>query len=190
MKEIKYYKNRPYLRYGIESLEVEETNLVFEGGFAIAEATMSGTDMQFQPFTYTCTGIITEGYHEAFDDIGQSRYLMFVPNNKQIVRCGKNDFIVKVACENGESTTYEYKHIRVIDGIPTLMNKDIGGCTKTEDGNIITSNGLYNPIKGEFLSSTHSYKSELKICKEYCNMLQKVLWMQLNERQDKASLGH
>jgi len=139
MKEIKL-NGCSYLRGGIvEMAKVDETKLEFRNGVAVAEAEVKGIMVPGYPFSYTGVGLINENFREVFEDKlpdSYERNLMFFPYNKEIIRFGNNDFIVKVICCNEGSSWKEYRHIRIVNGVPVLMNDNLSCCQYTSDENL------------------------------------------------------
>lgn len=124
-----------HLRGGIvENATVDETKLEFRNGVAVAEAEVKGVRVtpSWHPFSYTCEGLINENFQEVFEDKlpdSYERNLMFLPYNEKITRFGDNDFVVNMSCYEDGSWWEEYRHIRIINGVPTLVNQ-VAPCTK------------------------------------------------------------
>jgi len=129
MKEIRL-NNIKYIRGNIKSATIDEEELKFINGVALVEATIvenrGGTDT-----TYKCFGLIDEEFNEVYADQSKiisnmERNLMFFRYNNSAERFSDDDYIVEVACRADDRTWTEYRHIRIIDGIPMLINK-LGG---------------------------------------------------------------
>lgn len=176
MKQIIYH-SRNYLGSNNLVLNVDEEQVHFINGIAAVNATVVGQNGRENE---TISGIINEAYQEVFDDKSQcawsyaGRYLMFIPYNKNILRCGENDFIVTVRQGDENHWYYAYKHIRIKDMKATLVNEDIGECFKTNDENILIIGGvsnwhnkkLYNIAKGEHIDGHYD---EISIIDGYPN---------------------
>ncbi len=156
MKEIKL-NDCSYLRDKVTKAKVDDTKLEFRNGVAIAKASIYALD-----YAYLCYGLINEDFQEMFANKLSSRYecnLMFFPYNKEILRFGDNDFIVTVDCTDGNDcrSWTEIRHIRIVDGFPTLINRLAGSCTKTTDETVAimdSSSGkaLYSIERGEVIT--------------------------------------
>lgn len=122
MKEIKL--NPTLLIQRPISAVVDETTLEFKNGVAVAEAIIKcyGTDK-----TYKCFGLIDENFCEVYGDVIDgditSQSLMFYRFNKNIVRCGDNDYIVEVSCTDYDRSWTEFRHISIENGVPIFVNK-------------------------------------------------------------------
>lgn len=147
-----------YLRGEVISAEIDDTNLDFRNGIAVVKASIATLDFYRRKGHYESWGLINESYEEEYEDKSNlfERNLMFVPFNKNIVRCGDNDFIVEVTCRDDNRIWTEYRHIRIVDGVPTLINRNIGGCQKTSLENIIiagfNNKTLYDTNEGRALT--------------------------------------
>lgn len=190
-----------YLRRTDVSAVIEEDNLDFRAGMAVAKACISGSRQE----SYECFGVIGENYKELYDDSIKGNFgernLMFLSYNRNIVRLSDNDFIVEVLCgDDGRSWT-EIRHIKVIDGVPTLVNKNLGGCIKTSfDNLIIVGSGyrgyaLYDVNKGititpYLMSIKESYSRLFEVAtKVDCDALGQTdyLFFRLNEKGELVS---
>lgn len=141
------------------SAEINDTNLDFRNGIAVAKANLTIFAPCVQGTSYECVGLVNENYEEAFAD-KNNRFalnLMFMPFNKSIIRCGDNDFIVEVSCRDDNRIWTEYRHIKVINGVPTLINRNLGGCQKTSLENIViagfNNKTLYDTNDGKKVTS-------------------------------------
>lgn len=96
---------------------------------------------------YICSGIINEEYQEVIDDEDQyekfviRRNLMLLEYNKNILRCGENDFIVTVH-QGDEYFSCVNKHIRIKNMKATIINENVGKYLKTNNENILIIRGL------------------------------------------------
>ena len=157
MKSIKLNEVN-YLRDEIISAEIDDTNLVFRNGIAVVKASITIGNFCTNKSHYVCCGLINENYEELYKDKSNlfERNLMFMPFNKSIVRCGNNDFIVEVSCRDDNRIWTEYRHIRIVDGVPTLINRNLGGCQKTSFENIVIAGyrnkTLYDTNEGRALT--------------------------------------
>ncbi len=127
MREIKL-NDVEYLRGKIISASVDEEQLEFKNGVALAKANIVA--MQYgQKKAYECYGLIDEEFHEVYGDVKQEdfkaqRNLMFLRYNLSIERFLDNDYIVKVSCGADDDRLWiEYRHIRVENGVPKIINK-------------------------------------------------------------------
>ncbi len=157
MKEIKL-NDCSYLRGRvIESVRVDETKLEFRNGVAVAEANVRGGD-RYNPFWDTWEGLINENFQEVFGDTlpdSYERNLMFLPYNKKITRFGDNDFIVNMSCYESGRQWKEYRHIRTVNGFPTLVNR-VSCCNKKVNEALMimgkNKKALYSVESGEMLT--------------------------------------
>lgn len=128
MREIKLNNNR-YLRGIINRAIVDESRLEFINGVALAEATIVKVGYGKEN-AYHCFGLIDENFQEVYSDDLRSdgeRNLMFLKYNRKAERFSDNDYVVEVPCPDGENASWiEHRHVRVVDGTPTLIN-NIGG---------------------------------------------------------------
>ena len=144
-----------YLRGKVISAEIYDTNLDFRNGIAVVKASIVTLDFYRKKGHYESWGLINENYEELYEDENNlfERNLMFMPFNENIVRCGDNDFIVEVTCRDDNRIWTEYRHIRIVDGVPTLINRNIGGCQKTSLENTIiagfNNKTLYDITEGK-----------------------------------------
>lgn len=143
-----------YLRDAVISAKIDDSDLDFRNGIAVAKANITISDFCKHESHYECWGLINESYEEVYEDKINlfERNLMFMPFNKSIVRYGDNDFIVEVSCRDDNRIWTEFRHIKVIDGVPTLVNRNLGGCQKTSLENIVIAGfrnkTLYNISEG------------------------------------------
>ncbi len=134
MKRISF-NNRSYLRNGVQRIEIEDENLKFINGLAIAKAKVHCATLEknysfYKPkvFTYFCEGLVNENYEEAFFakyENEQSKYLMFCEKNKKIVRFGTNDYIVERLEKIQGKLEKRYTHLKVIDGKIFMIKENI-----------------------------------------------------------------
>lgn len=132
MREIKL-NSVEYLRRNIISATVDEDQLEFKNGVALARAVVTSS---YHGKVYSCWGLIDEQFQEVYSDSQQEdfkaqRNLMFMEYNLGAERLLDNDYIIKVACGADNGTWIEYRHIRVVDGIPMTINK-IGKYVRTK----------------------------------------------------------
>lgn len=182
MKEISLNKVT-YLRSTITSIIVDETKLEFKNGVAVAEADVSARDLFNESYTYKCMGLIDENFHEVYADSHhgneiKERNLMFLPYNKNIIRCGDNDFIVEVYCGDDGASWTEYRHIRIVDGIPLMQNK-LNKCQITNHENLVISgytgyNRLYDVTTGEYITPVLYDIKESKVNTEVFDIVAKI----------------
>lgn len=176
MKKIIYH-NRDYLRSNNLTINVDEEQVCFINGIAAINAIVTGKNGKADGII---SGIINESYQEIFDDENQygdcdiRRNLMFLGYNKNILRCGENDFIVTVRQGNEYHWHDANKHIRIKDMKAILINKDIGEYSRTNDENILIIGGmfnrhnkkLYNITSGEYTNGSYD---EISIIDGYSN---------------------
>lgn len=172
-----------YLRNRITSITVDETNLEFKNGIAVAEAHVDAIDFWNEPYSYNCMGLIDENFHEVYNDTHhgngvKERNLMFLQYNRNIIRCGDNDFIVEVdCCDDGRSWT-EYRHVRIVDGIPILITDKLSHCQITNHENLVisgfSSKKLYDVTTGEFITPSLFDIKESKINTEVFDVVAKI----------------
>ena len=160
MKGITYH-DRKYLRNNNLVMRVDEEHVHFINGIAAVNAIVSSREDEIYKKIYS--GIINEEYQEVFDDEEEygdaNRNLMFLGYNTNILRCGEKDFIVTVQQGDEYHTCYANKHIRIEDMKETLINENIGDCSKTNDENILIIGGdfnwhdkkLYDIAKGKYI---------------------------------------
>lgn len=160
MKEVKIGKY-DHLRGKTSSVVVNDKDLTFINGLALIEGSMSfrmtvGTVMQ------KCYGVINEHYEEAFGDEYEGkagRYLMFIGQNHHGYRVGANNFIISsnIVEYDTDIMLTQHRHIRVIDGKPTVMAmfEDIKR-TFDQEIIIVNNNQLYDIEKGCFTSRVYS----------------------------------
>lgn len=149
-------------------LSVVEENVHFINGIAAVKAI--GYNNQTKK-KVECCGIINEDYMEVFSDKNTTyrnekeakRSLMFLCQNKSILRYNENDFIVT---RLRVSEFFSYKtnsHVRIENDRVILINKDIGSYIKTNNDNILitcdshnTRCRLYNISMGKYVSEIYS----------------------------------
>jgi len=175
MKEIKL-NGCSHLRGGIvETAKVDETKLEFRNGVAVAEAEVKGVRVtpSWHPFSYTCEGLINENFQEVFEDKlpdSYERNLMFLPYNEEIIRFGDNDFVVNMSCYEDGSWWEEYRHIRIINGVSTLVNQ-VASCTKKVNETLMimgnNKKALYSIERGEMLTP---YVESIRESEAYCDV--------------------
>lgn len=134
MRSISFNK-RSYLRNGAQKIEIEDENLVFQNGLAIAKAKVycNTLDNAFSSYklkscTYTCEGLINENYEEAFFAKYESepaKYFMFNEENKKITRFGTNDYIIEHLRKIQGKLEKRYTHLKVIDGKIFVIKENI-----------------------------------------------------------------
>lgn len=153
MRNIKL-KEVKHLRSEVISAKIDDADLDFRNGIAVANANITISFFGAQD-SYECVGLINEDYEEAYENkpnhFGQN--LMFMSFNKEIVRCGDNDFIVEVSCRDDNRIWTEYRHIRIVNGVPTLISRNLGGCQKTSLENVVIAGfsikTLYDTSEGK-----------------------------------------
>lgn len=159
MKEI-VLNDVTYLRGKIASALIDEENVEFQNGLAVVKANIVTSYGCRISKPYDCYGVINEDYHEAYDDKGkvsgtQERNLMFLSYNRNIDRISTDDFIVEVSCGDEQMSYAEHRHIRIIDGVPTLIQK-IGPYQKTSNPDLLITGwkdkSLYDVSKGCYLT--------------------------------------
>lgn len=139
MKSVKLKKGY-YCRGNVESAFIDDTKLDFRNGIAVVKASVTVTFFGQESFNYDCMGVIDENYEEIYEGDFNSagRNLMFMPENESMIRCGDNDFIVEVSCRNDKGKWTEFRHVKIVDGVPTLINKYLeGGCQKSSFENLV-----------------------------------------------------
>lgn len=110
------------------------------------------------------SGVINENYEEAFtneEDLA-SKSLMFYRANKccnvKMQRFGARDFFV--AARNRSEEWYmgnEYRHIRVVDGVPTILSKlPVWPKETNKESVVLVGNQFYDVLKGKY--STHEFQ--------------------------------
>jgi len=159
MKEIKL-NNVDYLRSGSCKTFVDENEVQFIDGIALVKAKSSGKNWRSgEPFSYESFGLINEDFEEVYDDSldgRTSRYLMFLGHNNCALRFGKFDYLVSVATADDGRSWHEHYHIRIIDGVPTVI-KNLDKIVPTEDSKIITDgHALYDVENAIFLTRRYS----------------------------------
>lgn len=159
MKEIKL-NDVDYLRSSSCKTWVDENEVEFVDGIALVKVKLSGRQWNGEPFSHECFGLINEDFEELYDDSldkKASRYLMFFGYNVNTLRIGKTDFLTSVkTADDGRSWTEHY-HIRIIDGVPTVLN-NLCKITTTNDPEIITDgHALYDVKTATFLTRRYSY---------------------------------
>jgi len=142
MREIKL-NSVEYLRGKILSASVDEEKLEFINGVALARATVisnngGGDDV------FACYGLIDEHFLEVYadtqkNDFKAQRNLMFMKYNLGAERILDNDFVIKVACGADNGSWIEYRHIRIVDGVPMTVNK-IGKYVRTKLDRLVICN--------------------------------------------------
>jgi len=164
-KEIKLHKasylDRESVLAGILFPE-EERKLEFRNGIALAEVVVYYTDGD-QEDCYHCFGLIDENFQEVYaaEKINiAERNLMFFEYNRKAERFSDNDYLVEYVHKKamfGLPECVENRHIRVVNGVPTLIRVFDSWPVKTrKEGLVIikTSDGfiLYDMIKGTFVT--------------------------------------
>ena len=170
MKVIKLYEGYKQYRGNILHAYVDEDYVEFENGLAVVkalfEAVKEGTN---QIYRYKCYGVINEDFEEAF--IGgtpSDKNLSFILFNDEILRCGPNDFLVRVRCGGEHSSYIENRHIRMIDGFLEVVDNNIPFYEKTYNREvIIVDNQLYNVVNQKFISRKYSSITPLPYESEY-----------------------
>lgn len=135
MVDIKFNKEQNDLRKGVQKIEIEEENLEFIEGVAIAKANVYcySIDSNFSSykkpkhFTFTCEGLVTENYKEAFSmhsNKDPAKYFMFLEENRKIVRFGTNDFIVEHTNKVQGQLETRYTHLKIIYNKPFIVQEN------------------------------------------------------------------
>lgn len=159
MKEIKL-NSVDYLRSGSCKTFVDENEAQFIDGLALVKAKSSGRHWRSgEPFSYESFGLINENFEEVYDDSldgRTSRYLMFLGYNVNTLRIGKSDFLTSVATADDGMSWTEHYHIRIIDGVPTVLN-NLCEIITTSDPKVITDgHALYDVESATFLTQRYS----------------------------------
>lgn len=114
------------LRPRVVRIQVYKEDLCFRAGMAVARAVVTYVGINKKLDSYECMGIINENFEECFDDAHfEGEDLMFLPFNREIIRCGEHDFIVCVEKCNDFQIKPLYHHIRVYSKVPMLVNRDL-----------------------------------------------------------------
>lgn len=160
MRTISFNTNS-HLRRGIKRIEIEDDQLDFQNGLAIAKAkvdcyTLEKSFSSYKPIehTYFCEGLINECDEEAFfakNDNDQAKYFMFCEENKKITRFGTNDYIVEHLEKIQGKWEKRYAHLKVIDGKIFTIKEHIKdfSFTSMEDV-VILDHQLYIVSVGKF----------------------------------------
>lgn len=156
MREIKLNCN-PFLlsRQNILKVEVDENDLDFRNGVALAEATCTIITDSRTTKTVECYGLIDEEFKEVYnDEYTLESELMFFLCNKEAYRLSDNDYIIAVACSDGENAKWtDYRHIRTVDGVPTFINQNLGKPYRTGIENVVIlnmSSGFHGKVLYDF----------------------------------------
>lgn len=140
----------------MQSIEVEETSLKFINGLAVAKGIVHVVYPNKKTFDFECFGVINEN----FEEIGENRFssnLMFLGSNKEIIRFGPTNFIVKVLCGDPEEPHLEYRHISLFQGQEILLERNIGEFQTTKVPHIVITRDnagfrLYNILLAEYIT--------------------------------------
>ncbi len=135
IKNVAFDKSQNYLRKGVQKIEIEEHNLEFVEGVAIAKAnvycykmeTNFGSYKKPKLFMYSCEGLVTEDYKEAFVTNAKenpAKYFMFLESNRKITRFGTNDFIVEHVNKEQGKLEKSYAHIKLIYNKPYIIEEN------------------------------------------------------------------
>lgn len=156
MKEI-VLNEVSYLREGVVSAQIDESQVEFHNGLAVIKATLTYSSPICRAKSYDCYGVIDENFHEAFDDkLPYARNLMFLPYNAALTRIGDSDFIASVNCGDENMSFVQNRHIRLVDGCPMMVNENIGVYQKTTNEDILIvgwkNKRLYSVSSGEFIT--------------------------------------
>lgn len=166
MKKIKL--NNISGRSKLLSAYVDEKTIEFINGIAIvkAEFFIKYRYLKKQPKKlYSSYGLINENYEELFGNNPSSieKLLMFTNQNTQIKRIGNNDFLIIIHFEGYNRDIVKNIHIRLIDGVPTLINL-LDDWMETSNKDIIIIGGvtkrLYNIDTDKFITPELSYIKE------------------------------
>ncbi len=153
MREIKL-NDVEYLRGIVKRATVDESSLKFINGVALVEATVVSERFGGDN-TFNCFGLIDENFQEVYNDKSPSvggRNLMFLPYNIKAERFSDNDFVVEVPCSDGENASWvEHRHIRVVDGLPTVINKIGGWPVRTRKEGLVIAETFRNLVDGWIL---------------------------------------
>lgn len=101
----------------------EGQNIKFNNGLALVHGVPEG--VIFTSYGRQVYGVINEDFQEAeFGDIDYKTrcYLGFDYNNQNAIRIGENDFIFEYVTDHHYNHC-QYRHIRLINGIPTLVKR-------------------------------------------------------------------
>ncbi len=167
MREIKL-NDVEYLRGKIISASVDEEQLEFKNGVALAKASITS---RYYGGTkeYECYGLIDEEFNEVYDDdekksgndFRATRNLMFIGYNIDAYRFQENDFIIGVSCQDDALTWKEYRHVRIVDGAPTRINILYNKPVATSVLGVVISGGtLYDINNGKVVASKLTSISE------------------------------
>ncbi len=160
MKKVNLSRYENNFRRHVVGSVVDEKDVEFINGIALVPATISEVDCFDKKKTYTAYGLIDENFNEAYDGTAPNiakRSLMFFKCNQSAIRCGENDFVVKVVGYHETEIVSEYRHIRLVDGVPKLIGYLHGESKKTEDERFITVGqegcvSLYDVTNAKFLT--------------------------------------
>lgn len=197
MKQIKLNKV-PYLRYENTEAFIEDENVEFINGVALVKAILkSSSKGGSQSSVYDAFGLINENFEEIYCDEKlegmASRKLMFLPYNKFLIRVDTDDYLSSVRVCDGDRTFDKYYHIRVIDGIPTVM-QEFSQIMATHDPKFVTDgHALYDVMRASFVTRKYSLFESLPVEKDgvpaylvstevssYCYPNSDTRWMPIN----------
>lgn len=144
------FDRRSYLRNGAQKIEIEDENLDFQNGLAIAKAqvycyTLENKFGSYKPktCTYFCEGLINKNYEEAFFakyENEQAKYFMFCEENKKIIRFGSNDYIVERFQKIQGRWEKRYTHLKIIDGKIFTIKENIKDFSFTSMEDVVILN--------------------------------------------------
>lgn len=186
MKEIKLNESSALLREKVLEAKVDETNLVFHNGLAIAKATVATNSLFDTPYIYDCMGVINENFEEAFCISSQNdleKYVMFLPFNQEIIWAGSDSFRISAKKSLGVREGCSY-----MDDILLCFNRETFTLTspnihhfiptKIEDIGIVDKR-LYRLSKKAFL--THQLYQLQEIKKNTFYVVDKVISKHIGE---------
>lgn len=169
MLSINFNKEQSYyLRKGVKKIEIDEENLEFINGIAVAKAKvycflLEKTAVGYTPrmTNYFCEGLINKSLAPVFQTNSSEfvKYFIFAEENKKIIRFGENDFIV----EREEKGTHHSTsiHLRFINNKIYKVLETNSRVTKTSNDNLaILDNQFY------YVNASKFYGPKFEILKE------------------------
>lgn len=151
---------------------VDEATVNFINGLALVKATKK--IQYYHPIKteeIECYGLINESFEEAFGDDYKDRagrYLMFLGMNFDAKRVGANDFIISVHVSDNDRNWDEYKHVRLVDGKPVVLNVFQNICQINSNHLIIAERRVYDVLQARFTTKEYSSIEALPTVEGIC----------------------
>ncbi len=157
MREIKI-KGRKYCENIDLVGKVDESTIDFIGDTALVEAKVCEKIMDKEIFRYKCWGLIDKDFNSVvFPSGAASDLLSFGGYSKEAFRVGEEDFLIAVDRGNEYCSHRSWLHMKMIDGIPTVVVEDMGYIKRTDVEHLIISGGaVYDIKKGKHVTSRHN----------------------------------